>query len=69
MWMSRKLFRTLTWRGLRPVCSALRDGLVATLRSGRWNRMRLREMAATYGTKATLALVDEALHATEAGAA
>ena len=49
--------------------SALREGLVATLRSGRWNRTRLREMAETYGTKATLSLVDEALHETEASAA
>ena len=49
--------------------SVLREGLVATLRSGRWNRMRWREMAETYGTKATLSLVDEALHETEASAA
>ncbi len=41
--------------------SVLREGLVATLRSGRWNRARLREMAETYGAKATLALVDEVL--------
>ena len=41
--------------------SELREGLVATLRSGRWDRTRLREMAETYGTKATLAVVDEAL--------
>ena len=46
--------------------STLRDGLVATLRSGRWDRERLREMAETYGTKATLALVEEALRKTEA---
>ena len=49
--------------------SVLREGLVATLRIGRWDRARLREMAETYGTKATQALVDEALHATEASAA
>jgi len=49
--------------------SALREGLVATLRVGRWDRYRLREMAETYGTKATLALVEDALHETEASAA
>lgn len=49
--------------------SALREGLVATLRVGRWDRDRLREMAETYGTKATLALVEDALHETEASAA
>jgi hypothetical protein len=49
--------------------SELREGLVATLRLGRWDRERLREMAETYGTKATLALVDDALHETEASAA
>ena len=49
--------------------SVLCEGLVATLRSGRWDRTRLREMAETYGTKATLSLVDEALHETEASAA
>lgn len=49
--------------------SALREGLVATLRVGRWDRSRLREMAETYGTKATLALVEDALHETEASAA
>lgn len=31
--------------------------LVATLREGRWNAKRLREMASQYGTKATLAVV------------
>lgn len=46
----------------------LREGLVATLRSGRWDRARLRDMAESYGTKATLALVDEALLETEASA-
>jgi hypothetical protein len=49
--------------------SELREGLVATLRLGRWERERLREMAETYGTKATLALVEDALHETEASAA
>ena len=38
--------------------SELHRGLVATLRAGRWKSARLREMAARYGTKATLALVD-----------
>lgn len=45
--------------------SELGEGLVATLRSGRWDRARLREMAETYGTKATLAVVNQALLATE----
>ena len=49
--------------------SVLREGLIATLRIGRWDRARLREMAETYGTKATQALVDEALHETEESAA
>lgn len=49
--------------------SELREGLVGTLRLGRWDRERLREMAETYGTKATLALVEDALHETEASAA
>lgn len=49
--------------------SELREGLVASLRLGRWDRRRLREMAETYGTKATLALVQEALHESEASAA
>jgi hypothetical protein len=49
--------------------SVLCEGLVATLKSRRWDRARLREMAETYGTKATLALVDEALRETEASAA
>ena len=49
--------------------SELHEGLVATLRLGRWDRDRLREMAETYGTKATLALVEDALDETEASAA
>jgi hypothetical protein len=49
--------------------SVLRERLVATLRSGRWNRARLRQMAESYGTKATLALVNGALNETEASAA
>lgn len=49
--------------------SELRDGLAATLRLGRWDRERLREMAENYGTRATLALVDDVLRETEASAA
>lgn len=49
--------------------SELRERLVATLRLGRWDRERLREMAETYGTKATLALVEDALCKSEASAA
>jgi len=49
--------------------SELREGLVATLWLDRWDRERLREMAETYGTKATLSLVEDALHETEASAA
>lgn len=49
--------------------SELREGLVATLRLGRWDRDRLQEMAEGYGTKATLALVEDALHATEGSVA
>jgi hypothetical protein len=49
--------------------SELREGLVATLRLGRWDRARLREMAETYATKAALALVEDALDETEASAA
>jgi hypothetical protein len=41
----------------------LRDRLIATLREGRWNRERLRAMAGQYGTKATLALVEQCLRA------
>ncbi len=49
--------------------SELREGLVATQRLGRWDRERLRVMAEIYGTKATIALVEGALHETEASAA
>ena len=49
--------------------SELWAGLVGTLRLGRWDRERLREMAEAYGTKATLALVEDALDETEASAA
>ncbi|MBX3245770.1 MAG: hypothetical protein KF901_01165 [Myxococcales bacterium] len=49
------------------MAGAAREGLVATLRLGRWDRGRLREMAETYGTKATLALVEGALRETETG--
>ncbi len=48
--------------------SDLRAGLVATLRAGRWDRERLRAMAQTHGTKATLAVVEEALRETERAA-
>ena len=41
--------------------SELRTNLVATLRLGRWNCDRLREMAATYGTKAIDALIEECI--------
>ena len=41
--------------------SRLRRGLVATLREGRWDTARLRATADTYGTKATLALVEQAI--------
>lgn len=49
--------------------SQLREALVATLRLGRWDRDRLREMAATYGSKSTVALVDCVLEETRADAA
>jgi hypothetical protein len=39
----------------------LRTNLVATLRLGRWDLERLREMAATYGTKAIAALIEECI--------
>jgi len=39
----------------------LEDRLVASLREGRWDRERLRETAARYGTKATLELVERSL--------
>jgi len=48
--------------------SELRDGLIATLRAKRWDRARLRELAETYGSKATLALVEAALWETRAAA-
>jgi hypothetical protein len=41
--------------------SELRTNLVATLRIGRWDPERLREMAATYGTKAIAALIEECI--------
>jgi hypothetical protein len=47
--------------------SELREGLVETLRDERWDRERLREMAEIYGTRATLAIVDEALQKKEKG--
>jgi hypothetical protein len=41
--------------------SELRTNLVATLRLARWDIERLREMAATYGTKAIAALIEECI--------
>ncbi|MCK6528731.1 hypothetical protein L6R50_14615 [Myxococcota bacterium] len=59
----------LQHRGMAGVAlSELWEGLVATLQLGRWDRERLRKMAETYGTRATLALVEDALHETEASA-
>jgi len=45
----------------------LEDRLTTTLREGRWDADRLREMADEYGTKATLALVEHCI--AEAGLA
>jgi hypothetical protein len=39
----------------------LEDRLVTSMRAGRWDQKRLRETAAQYGTKATLALVERSL--------
>ncbi len=39
----------------------LEQQLTATLREGRWNAKRLRDMANEYGTKATLAMVERCL--------
>ncbi len=41
--------------------SEVRANLVATLRLGRWNIERLREMADTYGTKAIATLIEECI--------
>ena len=41
--------------------SELRPGLVATLRPGRWDRARLREVARADGRRETVAVVEEAL--------
>jgi len=46
--------------------SELREGLIATLRAKRWDRVRLRALAETYGSNATLVLVDAALYETRA---
>ncbi len=43
----------------------LERGLVATLNNGRWDQKLLLDMAGRYGTKATLALVERALHAAD----
>jgi hypothetical protein len=49
--------------------SELRQRLVVTLRAGRWNTRRLRTVAKTYGTPATLALVNTCLAAATSGEA
>lgn len=41
--------------------SELRTNLVATLRLGRWNIATLREMAATYGTKSVVSLIEDSI--------
>ena len=41
--------------------AVLEQRLTSTLREGRWNVTRLRDMADEYGTKATLALVERCL--------
>ncbi|MBI5479037.1 MAG: hypothetical protein HY906_09285 [Deltaproteobacteria bacterium] len=41
--------------------AALEDRLVASLRQGRWDRERLRETAARYGSRATLEMVERSL--------
>jgi hypothetical protein len=41
--------------------SELKRGLVATLNDDRWNQDTLVDMAQTYGSKATLALVERAV--------
>ena len=51
--------------GVSP--TELMDRLVMTLREGKWDREQLHAMAEQYGTKATLALVEQSLH--EAGKA
>jgi hypothetical protein len=48
--------------------SELREGLVATLQLGRWDRERLVAMAMQFGTKATVALVEDAIDASNDGA-
>jgi hypothetical protein len=48
--------------------SELREGLVATLRAKRWDRARLLALAETYGSNATLGLVEAALSETRAAA-
>ncbi|MFI5301604.1 MAG: type IV toxin-antitoxin system AbiEi family antitoxin domain-containing protein [Polyangiales bacterium] len=47
--------------------SELRRRLVTSLRAGRWNHRRLRTLAKAYGTRATIALVDECLARATAG--
>jgi hypothetical protein len=48
--------------------SELQRGLVATIREGRWNTAILREMADAFGSRTTLALVDEAIAMARASA-
>ena len=50
------------------VSEELEERLTGTLGEGRWNVERLVEMADTYGTKATLALVERGLGVVEAAA-
>ncbi len=47
--------------------SELRQHLVASLRTGRWNERRLRTLAKTYGTRTTIALVNECLRTATPG--
>ena len=46
----------------------LRAGRVATLRQGRWDRARLREMARADGRRATVAVVEGAVDGASRGA-
>ncbi len=46
----------------------LRRGLVATLREGRWDERRLRDLAESHGTRATQALVEQCLAEARAAA-
>jgi hypothetical protein len=48
--------------------SELRAGLVATLRQGRWDRARLREVARADGRRETVAVVEGAIEEASGGA-